>query len=244
MDWSKSKNILIIALLITNVLLLCFYVAGQLRQGAEDDQIMEETLALLEARNIYLETEVPQVQERMAVLNVEYHQVDEERLEAALESQRALPAGEQTEEAILDACNAFADSLGLLTETTELESVVEEGDAVVVRYRNVYEGIPVEESYMVCTFRNGRVEELERQWLLPTGTGKNKREVLSAWAALIDFMSGTEGEEPIRVEGMELVYWLDPSTVSADSPVSDTAFPAWKIIYNGGLSDHVTAYRQ
>ena len=47
-------------------------------------------------------------------------------------------------------------------------------------------------------------------------------------------MSENTDEEKIYVQDISLVYWLDSSVFDTESPVTDTAFPAWKITYNRG----------
>jgi hypothetical protein len=57
-------------------------------------------------------------------------------------------------------------------------------------------------------------------------------------------MSEKTTEGKIYVEGLSLVYWLDSSVFDAESPVTDTAFPAWKITYNNGKIQHILAWEQ
>lgn len=244
MDWTKAKNILIITLLITNLLLLSFYLVEREKTSRSEEEVLQETLTLLESKNIYVETALPEKHGKMAVLHVEYDHLDPAALKRALAEQTALPVSERTEENILSLCKGFLEGLGVWTETVTQDAVVQDGNATVVSYKNVYDGIDVEDSYIICVVRNGVVDTLERFWLDPMGLGKTRKETLSASAALIDFMSGRQLEGEIYIEEMELVYWLDPSAISTDAPVSDTAFPAWRITYNGGEVSYVTAYEE
>ena len=55
-------------------------------------------------------------------------------------------------------------------------------------------------------------------------------------------MMQREGQEEMYISHMEMVYWLDTETVTGETPLSDTAFPAWKIVYNGGSVSYIKAY--
>jgi hypothetical protein len=43
---------------------------------------------------------------------------------------------------------------------------------------------------------------------------------------------------------MQMVYWLDQRDYSGEDTISDTAFPTWKITYNGGQVKHVPAFSE
>jgi hypothetical protein len=57
-------------------------------------------------------------------------------------------------------------------------------------------------------------------------------------------MSETTGNEKILIRDIALVYWLDSSVFDAESPITDTAFPAWKITYNNGKAARFMAWEQ
>lgn len=50
-------------------------------------------------------------------------------------------------------------------------------------------------------------------------------------------------EETVNVEKIELVYYADKNGVS-ENILYDTAFPAWRIEYNGGRIKYISAFEQ
>ena len=75
MDWTKAKNILIAAFLVTNLFLLVMLYGGQ--QGkvssAVSDQYVAQTIQFLEEQNIELRTELPLTAPSLSSVTVEYH---------------------------------------------------------------------------------------------------------------------------------------------------------------------------
>ncbi|MPN35901.1 hypothetical protein SDC9_183403 [bioreactor metagenome] len=92
--------------------------------------------------------------------------------------------------------------------------------------------------------KDGKITDFRRFWLDPGEMSDSEKEVIPAAAALIKFMSENAGEDKIYVQDISLVFWLDSSAFNAESPVTDTAFPAWKITYNDGKVRYVTAWEQ
>jgi hypothetical protein len=88
------------------------------------------------------------------------------------------------------------------------------------------------------------IVDFDRYWLNPVEMSDIEKEVIPAAAALIKFMSGKTDDEKIYVEDISLVYWLDASSFDVESPVTDTAFPAWKITYNRGNVRYILAWEQ
>lgn len=244
MDWTKAKTILLIALLITNLFLGAIYVFAQIRQNEDEEMLQKETIALLEAKQIYVETVLPLKHNKMPVLNIRYDRMDPDLLEEQLASQTPLPENRRSREYILGMAGDFLYKCGILAENVVLDRVEERGTETIVSYKNVYEGISIEESYIQCTVKDGMVTELTRYWLHPIDFGRTKKATMSASAALIHFMSGKDSKESIKVEDMSLVYWLDPSAYGMETTVYDTAFPAWKVTYNGGKIRYIPAYME
>ena len=131
-----------------------------------------------------------------------------------------------------------------MTENVTFENIDRKGSEILVNYKNYIKGIAIEDSHITCTVRDGKIVDFERYWLNPVETGSMEKEVIPAGAALIKFMGENTAKEKIYIEGISLVYWLDSSAFDAESPVTDTAFPAWKITYNSGKSHYILAWEQ
>jgi hypothetical protein len=241
MDWSKAKNILIVALLITNLVLLGAYVWREMqRSGADDEGTLRR---ILTEYKVFLETEIPRKPASMAVLFVRPEPEDRMLIEKALAEQRPIPDADRDSAAA--AANALLERCGFMTENTKLVSPFEtNGEATILRYRDVFDGIPIEESYILCTVEDGRVTELRRKWYTPLDLHDTKGKLIGPIEALMQLLPEKDKEEAVIVREMELVYRVDPDRPVGGSPVGDTALPAWKITDDKGLASYVSAYAQ
>lgn len=244
MDWTKAKSILIMALIVTNLVLVFTYVFKDDIFESNDETVLGDTIKLLESKNIYIKTDIPKKQGRMPVLSVEYDTINQDVLEEQLINQKPILNSGLNETNIIEATTKFIDSCGFLTENVRFDNIEKKDDKIIVTYKNYINNIAIEDSYIICTIRNKKIEDIQRYWLNPVQLGKTKKEIIPAAAALIKFLSENNEDKKIFVEDISLVYWLDSTSFDTESPVSDTAFPAWKIIYNHGKIMHIMAYEQ
>lgn len=254
MDWTKAKNILIVALLLTDFILGGLYYFQYVRGDVAPESEIEATLEVLKNHSIYVDTEIPERSKRMPVLFVKYDETDQKRIDVVLLGQEGDSSFKPTEKNLRDLCDSVLEQCGFTEETLSYDSchVDEQGASVI--YKNVYNGIPVEESGITCRVEEGEVVSVGRLWLTPAGYGKTKQKVIQATDALIQFMSDwvkkekdePEGDFPkeIHIEKIDLVYWLDLSVGPSDGVTEDTAFPAWRLTYNGGQMTFIDAYDQ
>ncbi|MDF3001424.1 MAG: hypothetical protein K0Q48_1543 [Bacillota bacterium] len=243
MDWTKAKTILIVALLVTNLVLAGAYLFQNMR--FEDEAEMQDgTIKLLAAKNIYLKTEIPEEQPRMPKLTVQFDTINEDDVNELIASQASLPEAEQSDENLITITTQFIKDCGLMTENVTFHSIERSGDEIKVTYKNYIENVAIEESYILCTLKGGKIVEFRRFWLDPVEVSNSEKEVMPARAALVKFMSENAGADPIYIQNISLVFWLDSSAFNAESPVTDTAFPAWKILYNDNKVQYVTAWEQ
>ena len=247
MDWTKAKTILIIALVITNLVLICTYLAQNSRFQNDEKEMEEAIVKLLKEKNIFVETEIPREKIKLAKLTVQFDKMDEDAVKAQLASQQALPENARSEENLVAMADVFIEKCGLMTENVTFDAITEQNGEWHVSYKNYIDGIAIEDSYMLCVIKDGKIQDFRRYWLYPVELSDMKREVIPADAALIRFMSeiGDEaGEEKIFIEDISLIYWLDSSAFDTESPITDTAFPAWKITYNNGKTARFMAWEQ
>lgn len=245
MDWAKAKTIIIIALLVTNLILIISYgiMEGLIFNENENTDIAD-TLGLLEKNNIFVEIKIPEQQDRMPVLFVEYDQNDSALLEDKLRNQQSIPAADMTEEAVIALTKDFLESCGWLDEQVVYQGISNDGSSYLVNYRSQVNGIPLEGSAIQLKITNGRITDAERIWLNPLGYGERKKNIMPAINALLKLINEKNSEDRIQVNQIQLVYWLDTSGFGADTTVSDTAFPAWKISYNQGEFIYVPAFEE
>jgi regulatory protein YycI of two-component signal transduction system YycFG len=244
MDWTKAKSILIVALIVTNLVLIATYVFQNKDLNEDDQEMQDVTINLLEENNIFVETVIPKDHPRIAKLTVQYDQLDEERIKEQIAKQKELSESKQTDENLISMSDDFLKSCGLLTETAVFDRIERTDDGIQIDYKNYQNEIAIEDSYMSVIIKDGRITEVRRFWLNPVETGSIEKEVIPAAAALIKFMSENTAGEKIYVNGIALVYWLDSGSFDAESPVTDTAFPAWKITYNQDKIKYIPAWEQ
>ena len=82
MDWSKAKNILIVAFIFTNIFLT--YVLFSVNQDQEkvevEDQFIEDVVALLAKKSIKVETDIPKKIPSLPIVSVEYEVYDVQKV--------------------------------------------------------------------------------------------------------------------------------------------------------------------
>ncbi|MDD2190852.1 MAG: two-component system regulatory protein YycI [Eubacteriales bacterium] len=244
MDWTKAKSILIVALIVTNLVLIATYFYQEYQSKSNEEELRAATIKLLESKNIFVETEIPEEHSRMPKLTVQYDKMNQDIIEEQLANQKALTPEDMTDDNIMELTAAFIENCGLMTENVTFDRIEHTGEDIRITYKNYLNGYAIEESYIIFTVTDGKISEMKRFWLNPIEVSEIKKEVISAIAALIGFMSENTEYERIHVQDISLVYWLDSGSFDAESPVTDTAFPAWKITYNRGKIQYISAWEQ
>ncbi|MDO5714225.1 MAG: two-component system regulatory protein YycI [Tissierellia bacterium] len=82
MDWSKSKNVLIFALLITNIILLFFVYRDQraIGDGTLTRSFVQDTIKMLEEKDIHIDAKIPRRNIKLNSLSVEFEKKTPEEL--------------------------------------------------------------------------------------------------------------------------------------------------------------------
>lgn len=241
MDWSKAKTILIIALIITNTFLLGNYLRGSRDTGEIDNT--ETLVAMLNDNGISV-SEIPKEHKSVPSLTVRYETPTKEEVEALLESAGITAdvsgrAGDK-EKAYTEAAEDFVSYLGMMSEYAEPRYYEENGEAVV-EFECLRNDYKVDGSFMRCTFAGEMLSGFESYWLEPVEFSNRKLSTISASVALISFMTERGDGEPVTVENVEMVYWIDAEMFDPDTMVEDTALPAWKLTLSGGEAVYIDA---
>ena len=257
MDWSKAKTILIVALLVTNIFLVATYGT----MGVKDDPVVLDQgtlIDLLVQRGVYLETEIPKRPKSMEVVPVEVVRSVDAEVEALLASEGApelfnikdtIPQEEwlnikeaDVASAYVDASINFITALGFMDESVRFDEIsINKDNNVLVEFENLYDGIPLEESIMACSFEQGELADLNALWLKPIANNRKKVSVVDPAVALLALVGEKTSEEKYNVKSIELSYWLNAEESNLEGTVADTAFPAWCITYNQGGKMYFTA---
>lgn len=254
MDWSKAKNILIAALLITNLMLgMAIYSNVSGPGSREMNEMIQNTIRLLEDHDILVEEDrIPGRSERLGVLSVRYRTVPRDLIIASISESGISLADDASEEAYCQAAEQLLTAVGIPMEYHVYEELTESGDLHLVRFGTEFEGYFLDNAKIQVSFRKGTPEDISAVWAEPVSMGQNRKRVMPATTALVNFMTMIEQERsqdpglasaPVTVENIGLVYWLEGYTETGGVS-EDTAVPYWCIRYNDGKSAYIAAYEE
>lgn len=241
MDWTKAKIILIVALLITNIVLAWNIMNDYMKTGTISNDVIRETLEILNKNHIFVKGEITPEYGKMPVLSVKLINLNKNDLANMLNRQKPLPPDRRKEADMTEMTIKFLKENNLFARTMKQENLEKKDNQFIITYKNYYKNVPIENSYMKCIVQNGRIIDIDRFWLEPDkkAKGKKAKAIIPATAALIKFMSDGKTNEDIYISEIKLVYWIN---AISEKTSSDTALPAWKITYNGGKSVFILAY--
>ena len=243
MDWSKAKTILIISLLVTNLILLATLYFKNMKTTADDNDLLLEILA---ASNIQVDSEMPKKPANMAALYVKPEILSPSELEQSMNISLPYEYRASDPEDV-ESVKIFADELieksGLKDQNTYFAGIEKHGSSWVVNYIDVYNGIPIEESYIRLQINDGECSGIERKWYTPVSLHDRKGEIISPVKALMQLLSEKREDEILVITDIELVYWVDASNTDSLSLINDIAVPAWKIIDSTGRIRYIVGYQ-
>lgn len=238
-DWPKAKNILIVALLATNLFLIWAIFTAQ-KTVPLDMEIIDQTVSILEQNDIEVYCPVPTEQRKISVLSVLYDDMDGIFEYQVTENPLSQPL---TENDAIQTAETFLVDKSLFTENTVLFSVSAPIEGVFqVKFKNIVDDIEIEGCYATCTVTKDGVTKLDRYWLVPSGYGKNKREIIPAATALLSFMTDFQEQGKKTITNIALVYKVDSPYSKDDEASSDTAFPMWRITTSDGKKSYYNAF--
>jgi len=241
MNWSKAKTILIITFVITDIFLLfIFFKPGAASAEFKDTAQLTEFLS---ARGIYVDAEqIPGKHKDLPVLYV-HSQREYSAIDKLIEDKSRWKVEGKNDEDYKKMADAFIKEAGSVYSSAKFSGIERDEGLVKVIYISEVNKITVETSRIVCIFKDGELSDFDCNWLEVIEFHDKPQKTISAAQALLLFMAITsDDKEEIYIEDIEMVYWLDES-VEIELPVSeDTAFPVWKITYNGGEFKHIDAF--
>ena len=244
MDWSKAKNILIIAFIITNLFLI-FNIQSNLYQNNAlsvlKDRNIEDVVSILEEKNIKVEAEIPRILLQMPVLDVEYETYNEEKVaqrfgqEGIISDTNSEEHVEVTKNKIIiyknnsreirikdlnesrarEEAESFIKDLGYMGQDVEYWNTFSVGEQYEVIFKQKYKGYFLEKSYMRLIITQAGVTEFERMWLKPLHLGEHKNEIMPATKALLKALNVLgDREQETIITEISLGYLFDPSKIS------------------------------
>lgn len=269
MDWSKTKTILIITLIIVNVFLLYFYIE---KPTKDHNTIDEELITLLEDKGIYFEKKDYEFPLALTKLYVDYKEYGEESIINLLDrnymknnalyinkdyyveisednvltyARRGILLGdnEMSEEDGVTFGKEFLQAVNLYDSTVVLDEVKKEDDYIVVRYKKVLDGRFVEKSYMTLELFNDEVISLERKWLSHDVLNNESNQIIPLEMAVYKFESKMNASKDLKIENIALGYVLE-NDVFVQNIQSGEAFPFYKFELSDGSEVYIEAIDQ
>lgn len=269
MDWSKTKTILIITLIIVNVFLLYFYIEKPLE---DYNTVNEELIALLETKGIYFQDRNYSFPQRLNKLYVDYKEYDESIIINLLGrnfmknnnlyinkdyyveisadnvltyARRGILLGdnEMTEAIGVDFGREFLTSVGLYDDTVVLDEVEKIDDYIVVTYKKVVDERFVENSYMTLELFNNEVISLERKWLSHDVSMNESNDIIPLEMAVYKFETKMNQSKDLVIENILLGYVLE-NDVFVQNIQSGEAFPYYKFKLSDGSEVYIEAIDQ
>jgi len=247
-DWSKAKNILIIAFIITNIFLIYNIEKNLFDSGALstlDEEHIQSVEKILKERGIYLQTEIPKKILKMPVLNVAYENWDKQKIKEMIQKSpkgqiKNLDAQKAYEEA-----EKFIRENGWLKKDTIYWDTRKEEQGYKVIFKQKYKNGFLEYSYMECVVTPSGITFFDKLWLKPLSTGESKKEIIPATNALLKLMGRVEGmKKPVIIRDIALGYWFDPGYMGFENAESGTAVPAWRFVLENGETIFIDAYKE
>ncbi len=246
MDWAKAKNTVIVVLIITDIFIfsLCMF------RGISDTGAVRHdyTLDVLRERGIDVKCGLPEQPPAMTSLTVSYQRFDAKVVGDMMKTIVNISQNNRTEEGYGAAADVLVEKCGYFTSDTRRNSTQIKGNEAVVTYKNYYNNIPLEESYIIVRFNNGSVVSFDRKWMVIVEKGSMGIESIPPASALLKFMTDLPDipDRRISVDDMYITYWASPYQ-SEDEVLYDTALPAWCIRYsdkNGSSVKYISAILQ
>ncbi|WP_053955050.1 two-component system regulatory protein YycI [Inediibacterium massiliense] len=270
MDWSKAKNILIIALVVTNLFLIYNIEKDIFKESASSmvyDRNITDVIEILKEKNIKIETEVPKTVLELPVLNVEYKTYNEkevkEKFHIKNEDTRSINVVNHKtivyedkddqihiknidEEKAIHEAKIFIQKYDFMNGDVVYDKTIKTPEGYHVCFKQKYKGQFLEISYMHIIVNESGVKRFERLWLKPLKFDENKKEIIPATKALLKSMEEIQNnDEQVRIKKIDLGYWFDPSHISLTNSgniKSGTAIPAWRLTLKDGNIVFIPAY--
>jgi regulatory protein YycI of two-component signal transduction system YycFG len=269
MDWSKTKTILIITLIIVNVFLLYFYIE---KPTQDHNAINEELITLLADKGISFEKQAYEFPMALPKLYVDYKAYGEESIINLLGrnymknntlyinkdyyieisednvltyARRGILLGDNdmSEADGITFGKAFLESVNLYDSTVMLDEVKKEDDYIVVSYKKVLDGRFVERSYMTLELFNNEVISLKRKWLSHDVLDNESNQIIPLEMAVYKFETKMNASKDLTIENIALGYVLE-NDIFVQNIQSGEAFPFYKFELSDGSQVYIEAIDQ
>lgn len=249
MEWGKIKTILIVIFAFVNLFLFVMFFKGEYVDNSLDDELIENTVTILEQNNISAEKSLmPKTHYNVSVCSVEnrYSSVGD-----MLESAREISAQNSVNYLDADNTDIYEDSfVCTVKQSTEVSDItgytkreiekaglvenvdytVAEKDGYVYFYLRFDDKIFYDAYIRVKTTEEGIQEIYGYNWLGDTVTEGGISETVSPAEIIINFALEADFNEKVRLESVRSGYYIG----ERGETVRVTASPVWEISTSDG----------
>lgn len=264
MNWSKTKNILIFALIVTNLFLIYVNFFSLNFETRRDNKALE--LLLLNDNIVYnfaeesLPTQINKIYVKYKtysndilkrILGGNYQKnnelliSDEYLLEIKDKNVLKLTRREIIESknnsSILKnqiALKKFLKDSSLYDKTMTLEKTETHRNYSLFIYKKKYNNNFIEDSYIIAKVSNEKVYSLEMKWLEITEVSDQSNRLISFDNALYQLSIKSNFKKQSKIETVELGYILEKDILIKDIQ-SGEAFPYYKFVFDNGQEIYI-----
>jgi regulatory protein YycI of two-component signal transduction system YycFG len=270
MDWSKAKNILIIAFIVTNVFLVITIERNLFQEPSIPlpiDKTIEGIIHVMEEKDIHIKIDIPRTMTPMSVLEVEYETYEDDEISSLTHKRKDTDNGPMGQFEVVNGkvlvytaeggskigsridrekaqgrAETFLTYYGFMKNDVAHWRTDFDGETYQVVFKQRYKGTFLEDSYMKIEVTElGVIEYFERVWLKPIKMGDSKNEIMPSTKALLKAIEKlNETKRPKTIIDISVGYRFDPP--NWQNARSGTAFPVWRIVLDEGKTIFIDAY--
>lgn len=242
MDWSKAKNVMIVALIFTNIFLIYACIEKYYEKSAVTDS--KNFISALSQHGIVMEIKTPEAKEKLPVLSLSYSDPVGSNIKAVLKHSDFEVKNLKDKNEYKDMANKFMENMGFSMMDFVCGNVELNETNVKVPYISTYDGYSIYTEPLYVVFKNGKISGLDGKITIGVPASKRQVSIISPEKAILIFMSEqTKNKKKTVIKDMQLVFWVNNENVDENELVLDTAFPAWRITYDDDKIDYIEANR-
>jgi regulatory protein YycI of two-component signal transduction system YycFG len=258
MNWSKAKNILIIAFLLVNIYLsyLLINMSKPTEEGITNDY-KRMVVELLNEHNITLATNIPSTDNNIPEITVKYeiYNPSDERYSKfnIQEQNKSLYYESESTDKVYRNLNIqmaekisleFINQNGFNNKDIKLWSITFNEGKYVVEYKQQYNDMTFDEGFMKIRIDETGVVSFERRWLVVEGAKDNTQKIIEPYKALMLSMDKLP-KSGMKITEIVLTYKLINDAI--DTPWYNidhgTLSPYWIIRFEDNTSINIKAYQ-
>lgn len=245
MESSRVKTILIIALLISNVLLI--YDAYTKTNYNFDDYTSQkkyqvEIKNILDKKNIYFDNEFEYFNKDIGTISLTHYKYNQDVVDSLFSEDKGLVSIENekkqlkyeghlnlkvfNEDEVISKVEIFLNKFSSNNERY-LKSIDYSDELIMLSYSQKYEDLYLDGGYMSFSIRKDGNFTMKREWLKVIEKGDKTKKPISSAIAILRALDQIQPDS--RIIDISLGYYIDLDEMLKVQ--RSTAFPHWKITY-------------